>query len=162
MWNILKNIYILIVSAGLIYCFLLLQHNQKEHDLETAKLQREKIHYIQLINDTHYFYKDMIHEKIKKETVEVEITAYTARKEECDDTPWFTAIMEKPIPGGTIAVSRDLKHLLGKRVYMLGYGVRRVNDLMNERYSKRVDILVASVDEAYRHGIKKGKLVIID
>jgi len=162
MWNILRNIYILFVSFSLLICLWIIYESEQELIEKNIILQTESNYRWLMLLDTHYLYREMIYENKRKEMVKVDITAYTARKEECDETPWFTAIMEKPVPGGTIAVSRDLKYLLGRKVYIPGYGIRRVNDLMNERYSKRVDILVASVGEAYRHGVKKGKLVIID
>lgn len=93
----------------------------------------------------------------------VEMTAYTARPEETNSDPGNTAIMEKPKPGWSIAVSQDLHFLLGKRVYIKGLGVRYVNDLMNKRYSKRVDVLVDTVDKAKEIGLKDNvKLVLIE
>ena len=88
-------------------------------------------------------------------------TAYTARVEECDPTPEVTAIMEPPVPGWTVAVSHDLKHWLGKTVYIYGLGVRRVNDLMNVRYENAIDILVGTVPEARRFGVRELEVVVI-
>ena len=78
----------------------------------------------------------------------VTVTAYTARECETDEDPEHTATMEQPIAGRTCAVSRDLMHWLGGRVYIEGIGVRRVNDLMNERFSKRIDVFYGTVKEA--------------
>ncbi len=93
---------------------------------------------------------------------EVEITAYTARPQETNNDPTNTAIMQKPIPGWTIAVSWDLRHLLGTRVYVPGYGVRYVNDVMNERHTMRIDILVGTVEQAEQIGLQKGELILLE
>lgn len=87
------------------------------------------------------------------------ITAYTAREEETDSTPEYTALMECPIPGYTVAVSRDLMKYLGWSVYIEGYGVWRVNDLMNPRYEKRIDLCVPHVDVARSIGVKERRVV---
>jgi 3D (Asp-Asp-Asp) domain-containing protein len=97
----------------------------------------------------------------RKFDINVYATAYTARVQECDSTPDVTAIMEKPKAGWTIAVSHDLIYLLGKRVYIKGIGVRRVNDLMNGRYTKRIDILMGNLKEAKRFDNRKVQLVVI-
>jgi len=70
------------------------------------------------------------------------VTAYSLRHKECDNDLKHTALMRKPIPGFTAAISRDNLHLLGKKVYVEGYGVWKVTDVMNERYSNRIDLLM--------------------
>jgi 3D (Asp-Asp-Asp) domain-containing protein len=97
----------------------------------------------------------------RKFDINVYATAYTARVQECDSTPDVTAIMEKPKAGWTIAVSHDLIYLLGKRVYIKGIGVRRVNDLMNGRYTKRIDILMDNLKEAKSFNNRKVQLIVI-
>lgn len=88
------------------------------------------------------------------------ITAYTPSKDETNNNPQLTATMEKPISGGTCAVSRDLMHWLGGRIYIEGIGVRRVNDLMNKRFKKRVDLCVPTKTYAKDFGIKKHITVV--
>jgi 3D (Asp-Asp-Asp) domain-containing protein len=97
----------------------------------------------------------------RKFDINVYATAYTARVQECDPTPNVTAIMEKPKAGWTIAVSHDLIYLLGKKVYIKGIGVRRVNDLMNERYTKRIDILMGNLKESKSFNNRKVQLQVI-
>ncbi|WP_156915974.1 3D domain-containing protein [Desulfatirhabdium butyrativorans] len=89
------------------------------------------------------------------------VTAYTARRQETDSDPERTAIMEKPIPGWTCAVSRDLSHWLGGKVWIEGVGVRRVNDVMNERYKKRVDVLVGKPKEAVQIASEQRQVVFL-
>lgn len=90
---------------------------------------------------------------------DVTVTAYTAREEECDSTPHVTALMEKPVPGRTVAVSRDLMFALGKHVYIPGVGVRVVQDLMAPRFTKRVDVLMPSVKMARTFGVQVKDIV---
>ncbi|WP_052507033.1 3D domain-containing protein [Desulfonatronovibrio magnus] len=93
----------------------------------------------------------------------IDLTAYTARPEETNNDPENTAIMQAPRPDYTMAVSPDLQFLLGKRVYIRGYGVRLVNDIMNARYSKRGDLLVSSVQKAREIGVNKNvEMVLIE
>ena len=89
------------------------------------------------------------------------VSAYTATKGECNDDPENTAIMEIPRPGGTVAVSRDLKYMLGKDVYIAGLGVRRVNDLMGSGYKGRMDIVMGSKEEARVWGVKELMVVVL-
>lgn len=93
--------------------------------------------------------------------IKARITAYTSSPAETDSTPGRTAIMEKPIPGWTCAVSRDLAHWLGGRVWIEGVGVRRVNDLMNERFKRRVDVLVGKPKDAASVTADERKVVFL-
>jgi len=88
-----------------------------------------------------------------------QVTAYTNRVKECNSDNKRTAILEKPIAGWTCAVSQDLIHWLGGRVYIKGIGVRRVNDLMNARYSKSVDIYMGKVKDAKTFG-KQTRMIV--
>ncbi|MFW6121249.1 MAG: 3D domain-containing protein [Petrotogales bacterium] len=90
------------------------------------------------------------------------ITAYTAREQETNSNPEQTATMEKPVPGWTVAVSQDLKGWLGKRIYIEGLGVFKVNDLMNGRYTNRVDILKPTVAQANKFGKQKREVVLVE
>ena len=91
----------------------------------------------------------------------ITITAYTARKEECNKDPHKTAIMTKPKVGRTIAVSHDLVHWLGGWVYISGVGIRKVEDLMNERFTMKMDLLVGSVQEATKWGEQEHRVVFL-
>lgn len=94
----------------------------------------------------------------------VTLTAYTARSSECDETPHVTAMMVKPRPGRTIAVSRDLFDdgwTFGRSVYIAGFGVFVVEDLMHRRHTQRIDILMGTVSEAREFGKIIGQAVLI-
>ena len=88
------------------------------------------------------------------------VTAYTNRPQETNNCP-KTATMEQAVPGWTVAVSRDLIHWLGGRVYIEGVGVRRVNDLMNARHERTLDLLVGTVSDAVEWGRQERMVVYL-
>lgn len=80
-----------------------------------------------------------------------------------------TAIMEKPIPGKTIAVSRDLIHLLYRKIYIKGLGVFYANDLLanknpynNEYIRKQIDICVGTGNDIPKEGVFYNVPIAID
>jgi len=101
--------------------------------------------------------------RLKALTVhKVTVIFYTLSKNECDNTPYVNAIGKRPVIGRDVAVSRDLIYLLGKYVYIEGFGVRKVTDLMNPRFKNRVDILVGNKMQARRLGkIENVKLIVL-
>jgi len=85
------------------------------------------------------------------------VTAYSPRAQETDSTPTITASMKK-VKEGTIAVSRDLFNAgwtFGKEVYITGYGVFTINDLMNKRFEKRIDVFYWNTKKALKFGKKE-------
>lgn len=95
-------------------------------------------------------------------SLEVVVTAYTATEKECDSTPNENALMDVPVAGLSCAVSRDLIYLLGKKIYITGYGVRVVDDLMNERFNSAVDLFVGKKAEAIKIGKTTRVLVVLN
>jgi 3D (Asp-Asp-Asp) domain-containing protein len=94
----------------------------------------------------------------------VTVTAYTARIEECDETPEVTS-SGRPSRVGAIAVSRDLEARgisLGDMVVIKGMGLFRVEDRTGEFKRKNtdnpipvtntVDILHANIKAAKKFG----------
>ncbi len=72
--------------------------------------------------------------------------------------PGPTATQDKPVPGWTAAVSRDLLHLgwMGRRVYIEGLGVFKINDVMPESVEGyHVDIYAGSKEKAIKFGKRK-------
>lgn len=102
----------------------------------------------------------ILDEKPTSHSYNCTLTAYSATVDQTNSDPYKTALMEKPVVGGTVAVSQDLKRYLGNSVYISGYGVFRVNDLMNKRYSNRVDLFVKDKKTAMRFGKKENVLVV--
>ena len=93
--------------------------------------------------------------KLNLKQLKVTVSAYTASVDECDCTPEVTASMT-PSRIGLLAVSRDLLKKLpfGTKVILGDYGVFTVADVMNKRYSRRVDILHANKKAAKLFGVK--------
>lgn len=72
----------------------------------------------------------------------VTVTTYQSDQGQTDSTPHLNALNE-PAGPGQCAVSRDLLKQgwsFGKRVYVQGFGVYTISDIMNARFTKRIDI----------------------
>ncbi len=134
-----------------------------------APLVYKPEHYDELIRKLELAHKEIVLQRFiidsyaSANEFKVTATAYTARPEETNENPEMTAIMSSPRPGKTIAVSRDLRGWLGKRVYVEGYGVRKVNDLMNKRYdNRRIDILMPDVQSAREFGVQELSVFLLE
>lgn len=88
------------------------------------------------------------------------ITAYTPM----DGGGQGIGAMGHPVrPGLTAAVSRDLRHLLGKEIYIKELGqFRFVNDLMHERWKMKVDIVLEDRADCVVFGVKKSIVEVVD
>lgn len=94
----------------------------------------------------------MLHPRTKL----LQVTGYSPRVQECDSTPYVNAY-NKRVKLGTVAVSPDLFVLgwtFGREIYIKGYGVFEIQDLMNERHTNRVDIFFWETDKAIKFGNK--------
>lgn len=95
----------------------------------------------------------------------VTITAYSSTRDQTDSTPFITASNTQVRPG-IVALSRDLLReftpgapfSFGDRVEIVGVGTFTVEDTMNSRYTKRVDIWFSSRHAARRWGRQTGSL----
>lgn len=100
--------------------------------------------------------------KPKEETsdfIRVKATMYTVSESQTDDTPLITASGYKLHPSNPkkhriIAVSRDLKRKFkfGEKVRVEGVGkhsgIYYVQDVMNSRWTNKIDILINPEDKA--------------
>ena len=93
---------------------------------------------------------------IQPDVFDLEATAYSIERFTNQ-----TAILEDAKPGWTVATSRDNLFLLGKKVFILGIGVREVTDLMAEGITNTVDICVGTEEEATQFGRQNIRLVIL-
>ena len=106
--------------------------------------------------------RQLIIDKYMAERIQiVDISFYTRSVRETDDTPNQTSIITFARPFFTVAVSHDLKWMLGHYIYIYGRGVFYVEDLMNERYTKRLDILVYSTDDIPDAGVLRNREVVV-
>lgn len=99
------------------------------------------------------------------------LTYYQPVKAQCDKQPLVTADGSKInlhyLRKGKIkwcAISRDLLYLFpknkSKRVYIEGFGVYEVKDVMNKRHKHRIDILIHPKD-SHRISISNVKIKIL-
>lgn len=164
-----KTLYTLTIIVVALFCFFLLtifsnlktDYNTKISILkkEIKQLKHEK----DMIEDVYKIQNIVLYGYRQANTFEARLSAYTARPEETNDDYTNTSTMEEPIPGWTVAVSRDLGRWKGKRIYIEGLGVRQVNDYMNERYKdKQIDILVHTPNEAFDFGVQKRNVYLIE
>ena len=79
-----------------------------------------------------------------------------------DDGPQLSASGAPVRAGRTVAVSRDLRRLLGRKVYIEGIGVRVVEDLMHPRFAKRLDVCLPDKRQALDFGVQNLDVVILD
>ena len=89
---------------------------------------------------------------ISAQTTHVTLTYYQPVKSQCDSQPLITADGSKinlhHLRKGKIkwcAISRDLLWLFPnkpKRVFIEGFGIYEVRDVMNKRYNHCIDILI--------------------
>jgi len=99
----------------------------------------------------------------------VSVTGYSSRLEETDSTPFLTAINTMTAPG-VVALSRDLLRTFtpgapfdfGDRILITGVGVYQVEDTMNPRWTRRVDVWFPSTEEAIAWGRRDTYLAVVD
>lgn len=105
------------------------------------------------VNDTYKGYR-IVHTGI------VMATAYNSLENQTDSTPWITASGTRCREG--VIASNFLP--IGTKVMIDGFGkqVFIVEDRMNRRYKKRIDIWFRHYDDAMKFGIRKIKYRVID
>lgn len=93
----------------------------------------------------------------------VTVTAYNPTTDQCDEDPLIAASMRK-VRQGTIAVSRDLFDqgwVFGRKVRIEGLGIFEINDLMNKRFTQRIDIFMWDETEARQFGKKNIRAALL-
>lgn len=136
------------------------EYEDRLADVELALAKKEDL--------SGLFYKFIVlnHKSIQnlQRKLTVTVTAYSARPEETDDTPFHTAANQRVRPG-SVAVSRDLFDsgwVFGKKVYIKGLGVYTINDLMAARKRNHIDIFIGDTEEARNFGVQKREAHLID
>lgn len=97
--------------------------------------------------------KKEIISKLKPKPIKVTVTCYNPDPKQTDSTPDIGAFNNKVKPGG-LAISRDLfesGYVPGMKVYLMGVGVFKINDVMNKRWEKRVDIFTLNNTDIFKH-----------
>lgn len=165
---LILNILTIVVMISSVF-MIISKDNERIEDLQETNQEL----YVELIETQNTLGKKLYKARLNLQKVldskikqlfsyeNVTITAYSPRSKETDSTPNTTALMTKPIPGGTCAVSRDLIHLLGKKIYIEGYGVFVVTDVMNKRWEYRIDLCM-NTRAAKKFGKQKANVVLLD
>ncbi|MBN1224917.1 MAG: 3D domain-containing protein [Candidatus Aminicenantes bacterium] len=137
-----------------------MKKNRKKHNKEVARFIIISLLFVLFIGGVIHI--DLHYRKTRKELSEVKealkvsdvqkvtVTAYSSTKSQCDDDPEITGCMRKVRPG-TVAVSRDLLKcgwVFGKKVYIEGFGIFEINDLMNKRWQRRIDIFIPEIQKS--------------
>jgi len=89
-------------------------------------------------------------------------TAYCPECLADDDGPQPSALGRPVRAGRTVAVSRDLRYLLGRKIVIEGFGVRVVEDLMHPRFAKRMDLCLPDKRQALAFGVQSLNVVVLD
>jgi 3D (Asp-Asp-Asp) domain-containing protein len=86
-------------------------------------------------------------------------TAYNSMESQTDSTPWITASGTRCRPG--VIASNFLP--IGTKVMIDGFGNRvfTVEDRMNKRYKKRIDIWFRDYDDAIQFGVRQIRYHVI-
>jgi 3D (Asp-Asp-Asp) domain-containing protein len=159
----MKNFVIIVLLVGITLLGLQNRRYNGEiiRNMEVMKLQTEA-----LIDCSNFVSSTLEQERNKakdNEVLNVTVTAYTPCAKECGNDPMVAASM-KPVKTGTVAVSRDLFNLgwvFGKKIYIEGHGIFRINDLTHKRYKKRVDVFYWDKDTARKFGKKMMKVALL-
>lgn len=161
--SILMELMIVALVVGV--CFLGWEYSRlnTENKQQINEINKQARLITSLVNNNSKLNNRVRELEKKMGVIKATITAYSPCYNETDSTPTITAFMKKVKPGG-IAVSRDLLKMgwtPGKQVYIEGYGVFTINDVMNKRWKKRFDIFYPTKQHALNFGVKKNTPVIL-
>ncbi|WP_147819750.1 3D domain-containing protein [Salidesulfovibrio onnuriiensis] len=156
---IITTLCVLVAALGVIIGY-------KDRAIDTLR------HELALANHTAEARKVMVEEarllqkavNANSQVLKVTVTAYNPVAEQCDSDPLIAASMRK-VREGTVAVSRDLFDqgwVFGKKVRIEGLGIFEINDLMNKRFTKRVDVFMWDEGRARRFGKRTIKAALLD
>ena len=164
----LKRAFIVALLCSTYVCVLLLGRELREYKVDRQRAKISSLERrVELLQDEIQFWQRSAW--AAQETILrgrkriVEVSAYTASKEECDADPQITASMQPPKPG-TVAVSRDLFDMgwtFGKRVYLKGMGPYIINDVMSHRYQMRVDVFMDHKRAAREFGVRTTEAILL-
>lgn len=85
-------------------------------------------------------------------TITVTASAYTPSR--CEGGP-MAADGCRVVANHSVAVSRDLRHLLGRWLHIEGVGWRKAHDLMAARHKMSVDVAMQDRKAALEYGRQK-------
>lgn len=152
------------LTFGLV--FMSLEVEAKDRQIEELKRGLELAEMRIKTTETTLEVAQALHEKVlqSRSVQSLTVTAYNPTEAQCDEDP-FTAASMRRVKPGTVAVSRDLFDqgwVFGKKIRIEGLGIFEINDLMNSRYSKCVDVFMTDEAEAVEFGKRKRKVALLD
>lgn len=98
-------------------------------------------------------------ERVSTRKMKVVITAYSSTVDQCDDTPFITANGSR-VKDGIVAANFAGFGTKIKIPELFGDKVFSVEDRMNRRFNKRIDIWMPSREEAIKFGVKYAEVEI--
>ena len=130
--------------------------NELQQDLSyvTNELQRDDDIFMTVFGDDWRRSKPMYRTTVR-------VTAYSSRVKETDSTPRITSSGAFVRPG-IIALSNDLREMGlvdGQAVFLVGYGIKYVEDSMHPRKKKQVDVWMGDTKAAMKHGVNTTTLM---
>lgn len=97
-------------------------------------------------------------------TMVLTLTSYRSLPAQTDSSPFITSIGHRVSEQG-LAVSQDLiktgQVCYGDMLYVPGFGLRIVNDTMNKRHRKWVDLWVKTYEDEKQVGVRKNVQVMV-
>lgn len=157
-YTLITTLCVLIAALGVLVGFKNRQIDTLRHELALAKHTAEarKV----MVEEARLLQKAV---NANNEVLNVTVTAYNPVEEQCDSDPLIAASMRK-VREGTVAVSRDLFDqgwVFGKKIRIEGLGIFEINDLMNKRFTKRVDVFMWDESEARKFGKRVTKAALL-
>lgn len=161
---IVKFVFVPLLVLGLLFQAVRIeakneQINDLERDLRLAEYKVESGK--RTLAVTQVLQKQLLEGKRVKS---VTVTAYNPTEDQCDEDPLVAASMRK-VRTGTVAVSRDLFDqgwVFGKKVRIEGMGIFEINDLMNKRFSRSIDVFMWDETQAQSFGRREARAALLD
>ncbi|XPV76370.1 MAG: 3D domain-containing protein [Desulfovibrio sp.] len=154
----MQKIISFIIFPAVLLCVAFLSVSLQEKSILAKKMEKElqSTRYVAEARKKLLAEAKLVQEAMeaRKDVLDVVVTAYNAEEDQCDADPFIAASLRRVRPG-TIAVSRDLFDagwVFGKKVRIDGIGIFEINDLMNARYEKRIDIFMWDRNQAVSFG----------
>ena len=164
-----KNIFILSIFAFIVLgCYA--AHMNQQVEAETLLMRKLAIQHrdisTEILDDLNAYILDLQEDidalKAELEACQVRsvcvdparvtVTCYNSEPDQTDSTP-FTTAFNWTVRPGIIAVSHDLLergYVPGSKVYVKGFGVFMVGDIMHDRFTKRVDIWIPKNKQVFK------------
>lgn len=158
----MKNTSLFLVLLGSIFLAIWsLQYKPHTLDTTTKQLLADVISQNNELKEQVAELKTQLNEVRVRKLI---VTSYSPCKKETDDDPFITASMQR-VREGTVAVSRDLFYggwVFGRQIYIEGYGIFVITDLMHERKTQQIDIFRFNTKEALKFGRKTLRVALLD